>query len=272
MPTGDFPPNALAKPGYHLVFHDAFDDSALNLDHWIPYYLPQWSSRAQSAARYHLAGGALTLRIDADQPPWCPEFDGAVKCSSLQTGLFAGPVGSPIGQHRFNPACRVREAQPTRRTFTPQYGYFEARVKAPATPGYLGALWLIGFEETPAQSGEITLFELFGDHITPTASEVRYGVHPFQDPALTDEFYRDTLPIDASQFHIYAVEWTPTHIDFYVDNIKRRTVHQSPAYPMQFMLNIYELPGANPSATGYPQQFVIDDFRAYFPDDGYATP
>lgn len=266
---GDFPPNPLEKPGYMLEFHDEFEDGSLNLDKWIPYYLPQWSSRERSRARYSFEESALVLKIDAGHAPWCPEFDGEVKCSSLQTGLFAGPVGSSLGQHRFKEACVVREAQPTQRTYTPQYGYFEARVKAVASAKNMAALWMIGFEEVPEESGEIAIFEIFGDQITSITSEVRYGIHPWGDITLSDEFYRDVLPMDVTQFHIYAAEWTPTHIDFYVDNVKRRTIQQSPAYPMQFMLNIYELPGKDESSPQYPKQFVIDYLRAYQPVGGY---
>lgn len=265
----DVPPNPLGKPGWRLEFHDGFDGDALNADKWIPYYLPQWSSRARSAPRYGLGDGALALRIEADQQPWCPEFDGDVKVSSLQTGLYSGPVGSTAGQHRFNENLVVREAQPSLRTFTPRYGYFEARVRGLAAPGYLCALWMIGFEEVPEESGEIAIFELFGDRITPTGSEVRYGLHPWQDPTLNNEFYREVLPIDASQFHIYAADWTPTHIDFYVDNVRRRTIQQAINYPMQFLLGIYELPGTATDRRSYPRQFVIDYFRAYQPEDGY---
>ena len=265
----DVPPNPLSRPGYKLDFHDEFDGDKLNTDKWIPYYLPQWSSRERSAPRYRLRDGTLSLRIEADQQPWCPEFDGEVKVSSIQTGLYSGPVGSPAGQHRFNKKLVVRQAQPTRRTYTPLYGVFEARVKAVAVPGYLCALWMIGFEEVPEESGEIAIFELFGDQITPAASTVRYGVHPWQDPTLKDEFYHEGLPIDATQFHIYAVEWTPTHIDFYVDNVKRRTIYQAINYSMQFMLNIYELPGEDTDRREYPRRFVIDYFRAYRPEGGY---
>lgn len=269
--TGDFPPNPLEKPGYQLDFHDEFDGSTLNTDQWLPYYLPQWSSRAQSAPRYHLEASALVLRIDADQPPWCPEFDGDVKCSSLQTGVFAGKLGSPQGQHRFKPQCVVREEQPTQRTYTPQYGYFEARIKVLAAPNNVAALWMIGFEEVPEESGEIAIFEVFGDQITATDAEVRYGVHPWGDAHLMDEFYRERLPIDPTCFHLYAVEWTPTHIDVYLDNAKRRTIQQSPAYPMQFMLGLYELPGVVSPPAPYPKQFVIDYFRAYQPVGGYRV-
>jgi hypothetical protein len=101
----------VAKSGYELECEDAFDGTALDARRWFPYYLPQWSSREQSAARYRLGDGVLRLLIEADQRPWCPEFDGQTRVSSLQTGVFAGPVGSAVGQSRFTPGAVVRQAQ-----------------------------------------------------------------------------------------------------------------------------------------------------------------
>lgn len=270
MHMTDFPANPIDKPGYRLEFNETFSGPDIDPARWIPYYLPQWSSRALSAPRYRWDEDGFALTIEADQPPWCPEFDGAVRCSSLQTGVYAGPLGSAIGQHRFNPACVVREEQPTQRTYTPQYGYFEARIRAVRAPNTVVALWMIGFEETPEQSGEIALFEVFGDAISDAGSEVRYGIKPWGDPALTHEFYRERLAFDATRFHLYAIEWTPTRIDVYIDNHLRRTIGQSPAYPLQFMLNIYDLPGTPPTPpSSYPKRFIIDYVRGYQPIDGY---
>ena len=60
--------------------------------------------------------------------------------SSLQTGLFAGPVGSTIGQHRFHPDAVVREAQENRRLYTPRYGGIELRARATDDPRSMVAL------------------------------------------------------------------------------------------------------------------------------------
>lgn len=270
MVDKDVEPNPLHKPGYRLEVNEGFDTGVLNTDIWLPHYLPHWSSRERSATHYSLQDSKLVLYIDEKQEPWCPEFDGEVKCSSLQTGIYAGPLGSPLGQHRFNKACLVREVQPPRHLYSPMYGFFEVRVKAPACAGNVATLWMIGLEEKAEESGEIAMFELFGDQITATASEVRYGIHPWQDPALVDEFYRETLPLDAARFHIYAVEWTPTYVDFYVDNVHRRRIMQSPAYPMQFMLGIYDVPVQNKHHGDYPRRFVVDYFRAYQPEGGYG--
>ncbi|MFN8376110.1 MAG: glycoside hydrolase family 16 protein [Anaerolineae bacterium] len=273
---GDVPPNPLEKAGYTLEFHDEFDSPTLDTSKWLPFYLPQWSSRARSAPNYTIENSCLLLHITKDQPAWCPEFDGEVRCSSLQTGQFSGAVGSKVGQHLFNKALVVREAQENTRRYTPQYGYFELRAKGLKTSPNLAALWMIGYEDTPEKSSEIAVFELVGARTGAESSAVRYGVHPWADPNISDEFYEDTFPIDTSQFHLYAVEWTPTHIDFYLDNVKIRTIQQSAPYPMQFMLSLYEhrFDGAwtgvyDPHAP-YPKTFTIDYFRAYQPVGGYA--
>jgi len=269
-------PNPLNKTGYTLEFNDEFDGPNIDSNKWFPFYLPHWSSRTQSAPSYSFEDGNLILQITKDQRPWCPEFDGEVRCSSIQTGEFAGPVGSKLGQLRFSRACAVREAQTNVQKYTPQYGYFELRAKGVKTSANHTALWMIGYEDSPERSGEIAIFELLGSQASPTSSGVRFGVHPWGDQSLQDEFYEEFLPMDSSQYHIYGLEWTPTHLDFYVDNRKIKTVDQSLKYPMQFMLSIFEHPfeGAwtgvyDPSAP-YPKKFSVDYFRAYQPDKGYA--
>ncbi|GGJ42732.1 glycoside hydrolase family 16 protein [Deinococcus roseus] len=263
---GDFPVNPLEKPGYQLEFSEEFDQDTLNRQHWLPRYLPQWSTPDRTEARYSLTGHSLKLHIDQDQQPWNPAFDGPLRVSNLQTGCFSGPLGSPNGQHRFKPDLKVITPQPEVHLYTPQYGYFEVRLKAVPIPGYMAALWMIGFEDQPEKSAEICICEIFGNQMTPDSAVVGYGVHPFGDPGIQDEFYKDTLPIDASCYHTYAVDWTETHIDFHVDNVKIRTIEQSPAYPMQFMLNIYEIPsqlGPDSQPDVWPKTMEVEHLRGY---------
>ncbi len=248
--------------GYELEFEDTFDGKTLDERRWLPYYLPQWSSREAAAARYRLCDGTLRLRIEADQPPWCPEFDGDIRASSLQTGLFAGPVGSPVGQGRFRPDLVVREAQPPARLYTPTYGRFELRARAVTDPRCMVALWMIGYEDEPHRSAEICICEIFGRNIAPGRVGVGMGLHPFGDPAIQDEFSVEDLALDPDEFHVYAAEWTPGQVRFFVDGQLVTTVGQAPDYPMQFMLSLYEFPDGA-SATPYPKEFVVDYFRGY---------
>jgi hypothetical protein len=188
-----FPPNPVDKPGYRLEFNDDFVDENLDTSKWLPFYLPQWSSRELAAARYSLKGSRLQLFIEEDQRPWCPTCDGTIRVSSLQTGCYSGPAGSSIGQHRFKPKLTVTEAQPTLKLYTPQYGYFETRLKAIPIPGYMVALWMIGFEERPEQSAEICICEIFGNDVGRRASKVGYGIRPFSDPSITNDFHKSRV-------------------------------------------------------------------------------
>src|SRR6266545_1551440 len=253
---------------YELEFEDTFDAGVLDTSRWFPYHLPHWSNREQAAARYELGGGLLRLRIEQDQPPWCPEFDGTVRVSSLQTGVFAGHEGGRIGQHRFSQDAVVRQAQTDERLYTPQYGRFELRAKATDDPRCMVALWMIGYEDEPHRSAEICICEIFGRNVSAGSVGVGMGLHPFGDATIHDEFSVEPIDIDAREFHTYAAEWTPEYVAFFVDHRLVKMVEQSPGYPMQFMLGIYEFPDDGKSTQPplpYPKRFIVDYFRGYRP-------
>jgi hypothetical protein len=73
------------------------------------------------------------------------------------------------------------------------------------------------------------------------------------------------LLIDAREFHVYAVDWTPNDVTFFVDDSRIKIVDQSPAYPMQLMLSIYAFPPTEPSDSPgrYPKAFIVDYVRGY---------
>lgn len=246
---------------FTLEFEDTFAGGELDRGKWLPHYLPHWSDRRRAAARYRLGDGTLRLRIEADQEPWCPALDGETRVSSLQTGSFAGPLGSAVGQHRFHPDAVVTEEQPNVRLYTPHYGRVELQARMPADPHCMAALWLIGYEDEPERSGELCVCEVFGRDVEPGSAAVGMGVHPFGDPALTDDFEAVQLPIDVREPHEYAAEWTPNGASFHVDGELVRTVPQAPGYPLQLMLGIYEFAGA--PRGGYPKEFVVESVRGY---------
>jgi hypothetical protein len=261
-------PDLLDRSAYHLVLEDDFEGDSLDERTWLPFHLPHWSSRRQSAARFALRDGTLRLRIDADQQAWCPEFDGQLRVSSLQTAVFSGPGGSAIGQHGVMPGARVREEQPFTVLFAQKRGLFELRAKALADPDCMVAFWMIGLEDEPERSGEICICEIFGREVGDDHALVGMGVHPFGDPALADEFEKLRVDTNVREFHEYAAEWTPERVHFYVDGRRVRTVEQSPDYPMQLMLGLYEFRGPDgaPGSGKYPKEFVVDWVRVYRPD------
>ena len=262
-PDNDFPANETLKAGYILDFNEEFSQSTIDTSKWIPYYLPQWSYREKSRPNYELINGQLILQIKENQAPWCTEFNGEVKCSSLQTGMFAGEVGTAIGQHRFNPSCRVREVQKTARLYTPLYGYIEIRAKVEMSASNVAAFWMIGFEDSPEKSGEICIMEVKGQNVKSNQFVNGYGIHPFGDGNLKEEFFEDKVDFNPSVFNIYAARWQPNQVDFYINNKLIRTINQSPNYEMQLMLNIYEIPSELKETGLYPKKFIIDYVRGY---------
>jgi hypothetical protein len=250
-------------PGYCLAFSDDFNEKTLDLGRWVPHYLPHWSSRARSSPSYHLYDSSLVLFISEDQGPWCPEFDGELRVSALQTGQFSGDLGSKIGQHRFNKEVCVREIQTTMRLFTPLYGRIVLRARAKMLTNSLVSLFLIGFEEIPENSGEITVMEVFGHDVHSDGVIIGRGIKSINDDRLETEIVKTKLPIRITDWHIYAMDWSRDGVKFYLDNELISSSDQSPRYTMQLMLTFYQLSSQNGAGHNPRAEFEIDYVRGY---------
>ena len=233
-------------------FEDGFDVEALDLDVWVPHYLPQWSSRAASAAVYELAGSELRLSVPVVHGVWCEgDHKPPIRVSGVQSGVHSA-------QQPFEGAV-LREEQETHWGWTPRYGLLEVRARMDITPRSMAAVWMAGIEDVPQRSAEICIFEVFGDALRDGSAAVGMGVHPFRDPAITDEFDAPRLEIDVSQPHVYTADWQPGRVDFLVDGEHVKTVHQAPDYPMQMMVAVFDFP-----AKGGPEHvpmFAVDVVR-----------
>jgi Glycosyl hydrolases family 16 len=188
--------------------------------------------------------------------------------SNIQTGTFAGPLGSPIGQHRHRPDLAVRTPQITRRLYTPCFGLAEAVLRASPDPACMLAFWLVGFEEqSPASSGEICVAELFGHAIGAGQSRVRIGVKAHNDPCLHDDIEEVTLDLDATEWHTYTAEWRPDRVCFFVDDQLVRTAYQRIDYPLQLMVDLFEFPAdAARDTAAYPKIGEVKAVRGYAVD------
>jgi Glycosyl hydrolases family 16 len=243
-------------------FVDHFDASALDTDVWIPHYLPQWSSRAESAAVYEVAGSELRLTIPTDQGLWCAgDHDPPLRVSGIQSGVFSGEAGSTVGQQPYREGLVVREFQPAQWGWTPEYGLLEVRARMQLSPRSMAGVWMVGLEEEPTRSGEILLFEVFGDALREGSAEVGMGLRPFRDPALVDSFEAPRLPIDVSEFHVYAADWQPGRVDFLVDGERVKTVEQAPDYATQMMVALFDFPEHEGPADHVPE-LAVDFVRA----------
>ena len=257
----DFPRSPKERGGLRLVFDEDFDQPELNLRRWSPYYLPHWSAAEPEQARYIIEEDRLVLRVDGSQPPWCPEYDGQVRVSALQTGQFSGPAGSSEGQHRFRDGLVVRRQLPAQRLFTSTYADIVIRARAHLGPTDLASLYLIGFEQQARDSGEITVFEIFGRNVDKDSVVVGRGIKAIRDPRLRDEFFESAFPIRIDQWHEYAISWRPDGVRCFLDGQEIGRSLQSPNYPMQLMLTCYRLEPADEGAA--PPLLEVDYVRGY---------
>jgi len=253
----------LDRSAHRLVVDERF--THLDDQRWWPFYTPHWASRDASAARFETGADGLRLRIEADTEPWCPEFDGSIRVSHLQTGQFSGALGSAVGQHAFRDGLVVREEQPELELLTVHHGIIEARARAIAHPDAMVALWPIGFGRDPRDSGELCIFEIFGSEIDADGGLVGVGVKPQRDDRLVEDFEKVRVEGDLTDFHDYAVLWTPDTIDFFIDDRLVKSVAQRIDYPVQLMLDVFELPPAagTRDTAALPHVFEVAHVRVW---------
>lgn len=242
-------------------FLETFDGTDLDRARWLPHYLPQWSSRAESAAAYEVGDSELKLSIPVGQGLWCADaHEVPLRVSGVQSGVFSGPVGSTVGQQPFLADQRVNEEQPAWWGWTPLYGQIEVTARMELSARSMASVWMVGLEDEPDRCGEICVFEVFGDSITDGGADVGSGVHPFRDPSLIEEFSAVRRHLDVSRPHTYAVDWRPDGIDFMIDGAVTHTSVQSPAYPMQMMIAVFDFP-AKPGSDGHIPVLAVDEVR-----------
>ena len=268
----DMPANSLYKPGYTLDFSDEFDQNSLDSSHWTDYYLPHWCKDPEtSKGNYRFEDGCLVEYIAEDQKPWCPELDGDILSSAVMSfdqSWIHNFSGNGISQERN-----------TWYGYVTKYGYFEIRAKlADCRGGGHQAWWMVGMQqdtnnwEDSKETAEIDILENFFD----APSSWKYAAHGWNDPDFQPYWYVRTYDLPdytdlTDSFHIYAMEWTPSCLKFYLDNQLIDIIHDSPDYPMGTILNIYANTGTSPTNNIWPKEWYIDYFRVWKPDNGYAV-
>ena len=165
----------------------------------------------------------------------------------------------------------------TKKKFSQQYGRFEARIKVPFGQGIWPAFWMLG-ENIDAvhwpNCGEIDIMENIGKE--PSTVHGTFHGPGYSGGKGVSAAY--TLPNGkkfADDFHVFAVEWEPNVIRFYVDVTlySTRTPADLPAgeswvfdHPFFLILNVAVgggWPGNPDETTVFPQRMLVDYVRVY---------
>jgi beta-glucanase (GH16 family) len=163
--------------------------------------------------------------------------------------------------------------------FSQAYGRFEARIKIPRGQGIWPAFWMLGDDIDKAAwpaCGEIDIMENIGKEPSIVHGTI-HGPGYSGDNGIGSPY---SLPKDekfAEAFHIYAVEWEPQAIRFYVDDhlYGARTPAEIPKgakwaydHPFFLLLNVAvggSWPGNPDTTTVFPQTMLVDYVRVYQP-------
>ena len=154
-----------------------------------------------------------------------------------------------------------------------KYGYFESRAKLPLGKGIWPAFWMLGSNIDAVgwpKCGEIDILEYVGKE----QNTVFNSLHTQASHGNTINTKKTEINGIESGFHVYAVDWTKDHIDFFVDgqlmyrfNPEDKNEATWPFnQPFYFLINMAiggNFGGPNVDDTIFPQNFEIDYIKVY---------
>jgi beta-glucanase (GH16 family) len=226
----EFEKTADEKAAAQIVFSDDFDGTSLNTNKWE--LCPEWDRQGRSSWRddmVSVSGGNLHIKFRLDKTL------GASKSANktlVDNWIRAGGIRS-----------RKKDGYIL---FDSGYGYYEARIKFPVVSGTWGAFWLM----SPTQ-------HLLGDEgVDGTEIDIVESIHNENgeyNAALHWNGYDDkhkstgsgegAKPVNIydGQFHVFALDWSPSEYVFYVDGkefwradggsqFKNAGINQNPNY------------------------------------------
>lgn len=164
----------------------------------------------------------------------------------------------------------------TQGLFSQAYGRFEARIKIPPGQGVWPAFWLLGEDFSTVgwpKCGEIDVME----NVDIEKSRVHGSIHGpgYSGKKSLTSAYVLSHERFSDDFHVFAVEWEPQVIRFYVDDelYSTRTPADLPSgarwvydHPFFLILNLAvggDWPGSPDQSTHFPQRMLVDYVRVY---------
>lgn len=149
----------------------------------------------------------------------------------------------------------------TRDRFAMAFGRWECRAKLPKTKGVWPAIWML--RQAGGWPPEIDIMELLGHDPFTVYMSTHYDKVP-HNKHTTEKF---SGPDFSADFHVFACEWYPDRVDFFVDGVKHSTQRtMTPFEPFYFILNVAvggDWPGFPDETTRLPQSMLVDWVRVY---------
>ncbi|NDV59122.1 family 16 glycosylhydrolase [Bacteroides sp. 519] len=187
--------------GYRLVWHDEFNEgTTLGSDWTHEVQGPGW---VNNELQTYVNGSADNKRVTE-------LVDGKlnINCFKGSDGkIYSGRVYAKVSKGWL-------------------YGYFEARIQLPKGKGTWPAFWMMpvnnNFSTNPWPGcGEIDIMEEVGVDANIVSSSIHTQV--YNHTIGTQKTASRNIGTAESEFHVYACEWTPEYLKFFVDGTELMT-------------------------------------------------
>ena len=157
-----------------------------------------------------------------------------------------------------------------------KYGRMESRIKLPSFMGSWPAFWMLGENISSVgwpNCGEIDIME----HVN--ADPDVHGTIHYTDNNSNYDYIGNSIDIDVTQYHVYAIEWDESSIKWFVDGVQYHEVNildningRSEFHNDFFLiLNLAiggRWPGFNIDNTAFPAKMNVDYVRVYRASNG----
>lgn len=211
--TDSSPPSGPPSAGRTLVYDEEFDH---------PVSLSRSGQGADYAAAKPTDSGVQDFGDAVFPDPARGLGNVGTVDGMLRLGAEPLPSGytDPAGAGRSHTGGMLASARPGGSGFSAQYGYFEARMFAPAAPGTWPAFWLLPSDNLVAPTpsvAEIDAVELYGHDPTGSCQsthDYRLGRDDGVASCADDRFASVRA---AMTWHTYGVAVSPTGNTFYID-------------------------------------------------------
>lgn len=239
--------NALAQCE-ELIWQENFDGTSVDLT--------KWNIEVSNSG-----GGNGELQYYTDRPENISVADGLLTITALKENY----LGSAYTSARLN----------SKNKGDWKYGRFETRMKLPTGQGIWPAFWMLSTEgkygDWPA-SGEIDIMEMVGNKPNDIFGTLHYG-------PVWKYLNGDTTIANSNDFHKYSMEWGPSQIEWFVDDISFSVIKSTDVIDEGGVSRWYEFqekfylilnlavggnwPGAPDNTTVFPQTLTVDYVKVY---------
>jgi beta-glucanase (GH16 family) len=222
-------------------------------------------------AQYYTRGRSQNARVE----------DGMLIIEARKEN-FQNPAYNPAAQGKRSSRRNREFAEYTSASLTTRgkaswtHGRIEVRAKLPPGRGTWPAIWTLGTNMQqvgwPA-CGEIDIMEFVG--FEPGVIHANIHTRKYNHVQKTGKGNQITIPDASETFHVYALEWNASAMDFFVDDKKYFTYSNEgsgvDAWPYdqdQYLILNLAIGGAWGGAKGideacFPQRYTIDYVRTY---------